>query len=205
MTSFENGNRAEFLQRTDHYSAHVALWTYDNVLRLIVGITRSSNQLTTFGGKADVGETVCETAIREFQEETLGSIYTEGELRSILTSSPDVISFCRISGVGKHYNFYVFVDALPTNFAACEAEYAKRINDPVYTPSEDYMEIARLTELPFNNIMTELEAGIITDVYGNRYEIRSEIRNSLMYFIEQWASSVLVLAHAHLQSLQHGL
>lgn len=163
------------MNKSDHYSAHVALWNSD--MGLICGITSDTHEISTFGGLAENNETVLQTIVREFQEETLGILFTNEQLISILHDSQH---FVRKSDLGNHYNFYVVLDTSP-DIDHIRREFVKKLEK--YDLPE-YREHEGLTMIPQKSIQTGLSISppIFEDIYGQIYPMREPVLAALRYF-----------------------
>lgn len=96
----------------NHCSGHIRLFFEQNGLfYTILGHNEKYDNVTSFGGFADPGETLLDTLLREYMEESLGSITTETTMRNLLLDKCTLIH--RRSVKGDHYTVFCMLNYVP--------------------------------------------------------------------------------------------
>jgi len=90
----------------DHCSIHVRLFWIDKDGKLVtaLGHNEKYDNGTSFGGFGESGETLLETLLREYMEESLGSLTTDQKLKEYLLDDCTIVR--RTSIKGDHYTVF---------------------------------------------------------------------------------------------------
>lgn len=132
-TKIDKCNIADVLLNThDHCTGHVYL--IDSSKNILLGHNEKHDNVCSFGGFSNPGETLMETIIREFSEETLDCVLTSDSLKSYILSSSVVIT--RRSIKGQHYTVFCEVENRNFDLLKINNELKKARTNPSLTPDQ---------------------------------------------------------------------
>jgi len=92
--------------------AQIILCTKEKNPLILVGVENFNNIIKGLGGQPFNNETPEETAIREFYEESCGSIYTKNQLKNLMKNS---FQFIHKNKNGEKYFFFIIAISKPLN------------------------------------------------------------------------------------------
>ena len=99
------------LKRTDGATVHVYLFCESTGIQYVfAGHNKKHNNIASFGGFIEKGETVENALIREFREESHECIISVNELNQYL-SQDSVIVINRKSVKGEHFTFFINISS----------------------------------------------------------------------------------------------
>lgn len=135
-----DASRFDFDLEGHLFAAVYVSFEYEGQLHFLLGRSAHSGQLSSFGGYSEVGETVIQTAVREFDEETLGTVIPDLDQLTQLIKSPDTLIFREQKGARRGYIFVIGVTQLPfktivTNFRKIRYPNGRRSKTPSLLPA----------------------------------------------------------------------
>lgn len=150
---------------TTHASAHIVIINNDdnNIEKnIIFGQNKKYKNLAHFGGLPNPSETVIETAVREFQEESLNSIMDSETLRSKLENPiASKISFAQSVRRDLYVDHYCFF--LETKFDFDGAADQFIVNRQNLELTIDQQENEKLISVPLSNLKQSINHLLIAD------------------------------------------
>ena len=167
----------------DFFSTSVYVFSrtkgYNNI---IFGKNAKYGNITSFGGYREEGETLLETTVREFMEETLGVLCSEDKIREHLLNYSYVLK--KITPKGICYNSFVFIDV---NFRECVEKFETKLKEEWDTLPKEMKENSTLVAvdigLPLHKARaaTDINNIIIPDINGREHKLRSICQDTLGY------------------------
>lgn len=132
----------------DHASSHIFVMDGKN---FIFGRNRKYQNLAHFGGLPDINETVVDTAIREFQEESLNTIVQTERLQELIKDpSCSKVSFAQSFRNGKYSDHYCFFLSSHFDFDGSKSLFESLCLNPDLTV--DQKENDKLIIVPYSHI-----------------------------------------------------
>ena len=165
----------ELVQQTlenicNHCSGHIRLFfLMDGEYYTILGHNEKYDNVTSFGGFSDPSETLIQTLIREYMEESLGSVTTAEEMEQLLLQKCVVIH--RESAKGHHYTIFCNFADRKFDIGTIRKNFKQKRNQPDLSPGQkenDDIVIVSLKAIK-NAISTDETA----DVYVNDTDCRT--------------------------------
>lgn len=147
-----------FETTVDHCSGHVyPLITMEGQLCVILGHNAKYGNVASFGGfseqhenKSANKESLLETILREYAEESLGCITTKDEMREKLFNSCALIT--RRSPKGQHYTAFCNVDDLGFDYQKANDKFKQIRSDPNSNLTEGEKENDYIVCVPLDGI-----------------------------------------------------
>ncbi|CAH6419634.1 Hypothetical protein HVR_LOCUS706 [uncultured virus] len=187
---------------TYHNTAHVIVLADVFEQRCIIyGHNVNHNNLATFGGFADAGETLEQTLCREFHEETLDAICNGVTLKAMLKDpNCTTIVYRQVPGRGGvisyRFSFYVdlssyrnFHGETPLNFEDCEHSFLGTLNQKGEFLKEEEKENDHLVAVPLSEIRNKIyslpeDAVRVVDIKRKEYLLRGVTIPTLKFYLE---------------------
>ena len=132
------------LNTKSHITGHVYLITNDCV---ILGHNEKHNNVASFGGFNEEGETLLETLQREFQEESLYCLFDNNTLEKYLRNAKVIT---RLSPKGRHYTFFAWINDITFDIKEININFKKALANPNLTDSQkenNYLVMVKLTDI----------------------------------------------------------
>lgn len=159
-----------------HYFASIWIMTHINDdLYYIMGYNAMSQALTSFGGRSNLNESCLETAIRETEEESAGSINFTNEF--VQKNTNMIIRKVHLTKQGYIFNLYC------KNFNFEEHEN-KMLNLLRTEYRNDYMENSHIVAVPVNNIYQKLNHEnklLVNDIKNRKYNVKTNMISTLRF------------------------
>lgn len=167
---------AKILNSTGHCTGHVYLIfkdenKHDSTHNIILGHNEKHDNLASFGGFSEEGETLLQTICREFAEEALGCIFTEETLIDLVHNYSVMIT--RKSVKGQHYTVFCNVSGLEFNESVINDHFLLERQNPYLTECQkenDYLVVVPLVEIE-QKLMID-NSNLVTDSNGKLQKIR---------------------------------
>jgi ADP-ribose pyrophosphatase YjhB (NUDIX family) len=199
------------LSGTEHCTGHVYLiLKHCGEPHVLLGHNAEHNNICSFGGFSDNGESLLNTILREHQEETLGCACSQEKLAVLLSYKSRMIT--RKSPKGQHYTAFTEV---PEDFSDIDIDdsnmkLTEKLKNPDLTECEkenDYLVL-----VPLNTIRAALENHkpgqklLVKDTKGVENEIRDiNIPAYRWYFSQldkEYNRKCLIETIAHLSAIE---
>jgi len=111
-----------------HCSGHVFLcFTINDIKYVVLGHNDKNNYVASFGGFSDPGETLFETILREFAEESLECIFDKDTLKKYLKKG---IIIVHESPRGYHYSVFCDIHDIVPNIETINIAFRKKLKNP---------------------------------------------------------------------------
>lgn len=164
---------ATTLNTTGHSTGHVYLIykNKDESYNIILGHNEKYDNLASFGGFSEEGETLLQTICREFDEEALGCIFSEETLISLLQNHSVMIT--RKSVKGQHYTVFCNATGLEFDESKINGDFLIRRQNPELTVCQkenDYIVVVSLAEIEQNLMIDNKD--VVMDSNGKVQRIR---------------------------------
>lgn len=130
-------------KKDQHCTGHVYLMNSD--YDILLGHNKKYKNVCSFGGFASPGESLADTVLREFQEETLGTVMNSEALSELILTKSIMIT--RTSPKGRHYTLFCNSNAFDFDLDLINATFALKLTDPNLTADQlenDYVTIVNL-------------------------------------------------------------
>lgn len=114
----------------NHCSGHIRLFFKqdDKHLITILGHNEKYDNVTSFGGFADPNETLLDTLLREYMEESLGAVTTEQMMKDLLLKECTIIH--RKSNKGDHYTVFCIIDNISFDIKTIRTKFKHERSKP---------------------------------------------------------------------------
>ena len=178
----ESNNIKKVLQNTfNHCSGHVyPLITVDKHVCVLLGHNAKYNNVASFGGfseqyeGSETKESLLDTILREYTEESLGCITDEETMKQKLFESSALIT--RESPKGHHYTAFSFIDGLNVDFVKANENFKHIRENSINDLTKGQLENDQLVCVPLENIKKsdtgEMANLTVNDIFGKDVSIR---------------------------------
>jgi hypothetical protein len=154
----------------DHCTGHVYLIFKNdqNKYEIILGHNEIHDNLASFGGFKNSGESLLQTICREYAEESLECIFPEDDLVNHLMHNSVMIT--RKSDKGQHYTIFCNVTGLKLDRKSIQVQFKNKRTNPDLT--KDQKENDNIVFVSLDNIQQSVDGSVI-DCDGNIQKIRN--------------------------------
>jgi len=156
------------LDLTTHSTGHVYIITKNR--NVILGHDKKYDHIGSFGGFGDPDETLLQTILREWDEESHGSIMDKETLVKYLKTGKIIM---HSSPKGQHYTFFCKIDDLEFDIKDINTKFADSISKPDL--KEDQLEHDYIVMVSLDDIKEALAKG--DDKIKNSFGKVEKIRN----------------------------
>ena len=192
-TKIYRNNVSDILLKTrDHCTGHVYLLNINR--NLILGHNEKHDNVCSFGGFRNSGETLMETITREFREETLDCVLPYDVLEKMLLEKSVIIT--RTSIKGQHYTVFCNADDHDFDLEKINHKFKNALTDPDLTP--DQMENDQIVMVNLDVVADAIRQNesstkiiVVPDITNSDCKIRDINVPAYKWFIESLTNNNL--------------
>lgn len=184
----ESANDSTFNpDETDFFSTGVYVFSkIDGKLCIIFGKNAKYNNITGYGGYCNDGETVLDTAIREFMEESLEQLCDAETARNMFLQSAFILKK-EVPKKGTSYNFLI---NLEVDFRKCKQSFEERLEREGDELPKDWKENATLVAVTLDELFEKvpnaenIKEMYVEDIDGDTQHLRFICHGTLKWLSE---------------------
>lgn len=191
-TKIDKSEISNVLTKTnDHHTGHVYL--LDSNRNLILGHNKKYDNVCSFGGFSEVGETLLDTIIREFKEESLECVFPAGDLKKLLLE--DSIIITRNRDGKQFYTAFCNVKNYKFNLEEINKNFTQALTNPDLKAGQKENDRIVIVNLDTIANAIKLNPGakqiVVPDITNNNCNIRDINIPAYQWFIQSLADNNL--------------